>query len=115
MIIRDISSFIQSVGENHDNRGIIMTDTRKSLTVGVLFESKFYQGSHPSIASLKSLFDNTFDEIHWGNKTTIEFSQLPFLEHIGLYKVTHVTKLTNGDIVVRDALNKPIDSYIGLE
>ena len=116
MIIRDVNIAIRTYTADMVHRSIILMDHRSNSSTHVVGATMHfpYEGILSEDA-VSQLFDETVKALLWDTSAVVDVEAYPIIRYVGPYKVTLITRTTEGTIVISDAENRPTDSYIGME
>lgn len=113
MIVRDKDHLQSLITRDTVKHTLVLVNQR----LGVSVYGQYVAGevSPLSLATVKSLFDDTFDALRWSNKELHAAGDLPLIRSVGPYQNTLITKHLDGSVTVVDATQTPIDAYMGVE
>lgn len=113
MHIRDSEHLEQMIQRDTVKRLLVLSNHRKRKTVAVWFIQQY--DNNLSIDAVRQMYDTTFDTVDWSLQPHLDETQIPIIQHIGLYRVTVLTKQLDGSVTVHDGESTPLDAMKGLE
>ena len=113
MITNDVNQTIYECSELYEIRTLILIDKRTRLAVYGLIDHHY--DTDKSVGGIKALFDETFDILRWQASPAIIINPLAIMNHIGLMKISVVTKHGDGNITIEDGERISVSDYMGLE
>lgn len=113
MVNSDITAIIQRAQADAHHRTVIMNDVRTGVYIAAPFDHGYDE--HASPEAVQQMFDASYQTLVTASQQVFNASTLPIVQFLGRFKVTKVTKLANGSVVVNDAVSAPVEQYVGME